>query len=196
MLPGSYTVALLVDGKEVDRKPLEIVMDPEVRLTGEARVAYNRLLTELHELQRRATEEAASPLAALHAEVQKAAPKVDSSAAPAEVKAEFAEFRKAFDAVRVKFGVPVLGGGGGFGGGGFGGGAAVNQQNVLGRLGQAKNSIGSVWETPSAALLAQADAVKAAVPPAIEEARAVLARARTVSQALARHGVTLLAPPE
>jgi photosystem II stability/assembly factor-like uncharacterized protein len=195
VVPGTYTVALLVDGKEVDRKPLEIVMDPEVRLTGDARVAYNRLVTELHELQGRATTEAANPLAALYTEVQKAAPKVDSSSAPADVKADFAAFRKEFDAVRAKFGVPVLGAGGFLGGGGRGG-PGLAPENVLGRLAAVKNSIASVWEVPSEALVAQANAVKTELPAAMAEAAAVLARARTVSQALGRHGVTLLAPPE
>ncbi len=36
-----------MDGKEVARKPLTLVADPQVMLTAEQRVAYNALATEL-----------------------------------------------------------------------------------------------------------------------------------------------------
>ncbi len=190
--PGSYTVALVADGKVLDTKPLRLVMDPLVQLTDRAR--YNALLTDLHDVQRRATD-AARPLAALNTEIGRVAVKVDSSAAPANVKADWAAFRKDFDAVRAKFGVgiPV----GGFGGGGGGGGAAAQAAqaaNVLGRLGNIKGAIMGIWETPSEASVRQANDAKAAVNAAVPEIAPIIARARALSQALSTHGVTLTVP--
>jgi hypothetical protein len=51
VVPGTYTVALLVDGKEVARKPLTLVADPQVQLTAEQRVAYDALAMQLHSAQ-------------------------------------------------------------------------------------------------------------------------------------------------
>ena len=53
--PGTYNVALLVNGTTVDTKPIHIVMDPAVDLTGVERMAYDDMLLSLHELQRRGT---------------------------------------------------------------------------------------------------------------------------------------------
>lgn len=198
-MPGTYMVSMLADGKVLGTpKPLNLVMDPEVQLTGEARARYNALLMELHESQRRGTE-IASQLNMLYAEVRRVSAQVDSGNASVSVKAQFAGLKTALDSVRVKFGVPVLAAGG-FGGGGRGGGAggaaaaAAAQANVLGRLGAIKASIQNVWETPSAALLKQANDARAALTPAMTEASSVLSRARTVSTALNGSGIKMAIP--
>jgi hypothetical protein len=191
VVPGTYTVALLVDGKEVARKPLTLVADPLVTLTAEQRVAYNALAGELHTAQQQGAA-AAAPLAALNAQMRAVAAKVDSSTTlPADVKAEFAQFRKDFDALRAKFGVGVPAIGGPGGGGGFGGGGAANDANVLGRVGQAKSNVLAVWELPSEALRKQADAAKAALAAAVAEANAFMPKARAVSAKLAASGITM-----
>ncbi len=199
VMPGTYMVSMLADGKVLGTpKPLNLVMDPEVQLTGEARARYNALLMELHESQRRGTE-IASQLNMLYAEVRRVSAQVDSGNASVSVKAQFAGLKTALDSVRVKFGVPVLAAGG-FGGGGRGGGAggaaaaAAAQANVLGRLGAIKASIQNVWETPSAALLKQANDARAALTPAMTEASSVLSRARTVSTALNGSGIKMAIP--
>ena len=217
-MPGKYTVALLVEDKVVDSKPLTIVMDPEVTLLGAERTRYNAMIMDLHDAQRRGTE-VASRLAAVNAEMARASAALDSSAAPAAVKANFAAFKKDFDAVRVKFGVgggaggpgaggPGAGGRGagagaaGAAGAGPGGGAAgaaaaqaAAQANALGRVGTVKGAIQGLWEMPSDALVKQATDAKAALTPAITEANAVLARVRALSAALAPHNVKLTVPP-
>ena len=199
VLPGTYSVALMVDGKAVDTKPIKIVMDPAVPLTGLARANYNALVMDLHALQKRGTETAAT-LNQLYSEVTKAAPKMDSSAAPAADKAKLVAFRKEFDAIRAKFGVPTGGGnlaafaaGAAVAGGGRGGGA-VDNSNVLNRVGTVKGAIMGAWETPSAALLKQSADVKVAMPAAINEANAFLAKARSMSQSLGKYNVTMLVP--
>jgi hypothetical protein len=200
-MPGKYSVALLSDDKVIDTKPLTIVMDPEVPLVGADRVKYNALIMDLHDAQRRGTE-VAGKLTALNTEVTRVAAQLDSSSAPADVKASFAAFRKEFDAVRVKFGVGggaggagAGGPGGGRGGGGGGGGGAATQANALGRVGTVKNAIQGVWELPSDALVKQATDAKAALTPAMTEANAVLIKAKTVSDALAKANIKMTLPP-
>jgi photosystem II stability/assembly factor-like uncharacterized protein len=191
VVPGTYTVALLVDGKEVARKSLTLVADPQVMLTAEQRVAYNALANELHAAQQ-AGAAAAAPLAALNSQMRAVAAKVDSSTTlAADVKAEFAQFRKDFDALRAKFGVGVPAIGGPGGGGGFGGGGAANDANVLGRVGQAKSNVLAVWELPSDALRKQADAAKTALAAAVAEANAFLPKARALSAKLAASGIVM-----
>lgn len=198
-MPGTYSVALMVDGKTVETKPIKIVMDPAVPLTGVARASYNVVTMDLHTLQKRGTE-TANALTTLYGEVTKAASKMDSSAAPDADKARFVAFRKEFDTIRAKFGAP-LGGASNLAAfaagaalpGGRGGGAADNA-NVLARVGTVKGAIMGTWETPSAALMKQVAEVKTALPAAIAEANTFLAKARTVSQAIAKYNVTMLVP--
>ena len=190
VLPGTYSVALVVDGKEVMRKPLTLVADPMVTLSAEQRVAYNAKAMELHSAQQ-AGAAAAAPLAALQAQMRTVAAKVDSSTTlSADVKTEWATFRKDFDALRAKFGVGAAPGGG-FGGGGFGGGGAGNDANVLARLGVAKSNLLAVWETPSAALLSQAAAAKSALEAAVAEAEAFVPRLKAMSEKLGAAGIAM-----
>lgn len=170
-------------------KPLTITMDPEVPLTGAARVAYNAAIMDLHEAQRAGTA-VASLLSTLYAEVARVAPQMDSASTPAAAKTDFADFRKAFDVVRVKFGVPpAIGGGFGGGGAAAAAAAAAAQANALGRVAAAKAAIQGVWETPSAAVMKQAADAKAALAAATTEAQTVLTRAKTLSTNLAKSNI-------
>jgi hypothetical protein len=118
---------------------------------------------------------------------------------PADVKAQFAAVQKEWDTVRVKFGVPPGVGGGqggqGGGGGGRGGGAPVNTADIVGRTGNVKGQIMTFYDLPSASLMTQYSDVRLALPKAIVELNAFLAKAAALSQALAKHGVTLTVPP-
>ena len=196
--PGTYTVALMVDGKSVDTKPMKIVMDPEVRMADASRARYNAIVVDLHDLQRRGTEMAAK-LNALHPQMVDAASKVAGSSAPAAAKTQFEALNKDYEALRVKFGVPTPvaapGGFGGGGGGGGRGGGAGDQQNLVARAGAVKNQIMGIWEMPSESLMKQYADIKLALPKAIADAEALLARARTASTTLGRSGVTLTVPP-
>jgi len=192
VLPGTYTVALVVDGKTVESKPLTIVMDPQVQLTAAQRVAYNALATELHSAQQ-AGAAAAAPMTALLAEVRKVVAKMDSTPTLADsVKTQFAAFRKDFDAVRAKLGAgaPVVAFGPGGGGGGGGAGFGANDANVLARLGAVKSGMLGVWESPSESVQRQATSAKAAVEAAVTESKTFMARARAMSALLAANGIT------
>ena len=191
VMPGTYTVALMVDGKEVARKPLTLVADPEVKLTAEQRLAYHTQAMALHSAQVEGSQ-AAQPLAALQAQLSAVSAKVDSSTTlGADVKTEWAQFRKDFDALKVKFGVgaPVFAGG--FGGGGGGGAGAGADANVLARLGTAKSNMLAVWETPSEALVKQAAAARTALDAAVAEAKAFMPRMKAMSDKLAAAGITM-----
>ena len=195
MLPGTYTVALVVDNKTVESKQLTIVMDPQVQFTQAQRVAYNAQATELHSAQQ-AGAAAAAPMTALLADVRKVVAKMDSTPTIADsVKTQFAAFRKDFDAVRAKLGVGAPAGGpAGGGGGGGGAGFGANDANVLARLGAVKSGLLGLWETPSEAVLKQAAAAKAAVNAAVAESKAFMARAKVMSALLAANGITLTVP--
>ncbi|HSA57596.1 MAG TPA: hypothetical protein VLE53_17920 [Gemmatimonadaceae bacterium] len=196
VIPGTYTVSLVVGGTVVDSKPLRIIMDPAVQLADAQRRRYNEIAMDLHEMQRRGTEVAAA-LNALHPQMTDVAGKIAASSAPADVKSQFESLNREYEAVRVKFGVPMGGGaaGGRGGGGGGRGGGGGDPANVLGRAGAVKASILSFWEPPSEALVRQYNEVKAALPRAITEANAVLTRAASVGQALQRHNLSLTVPP-
>ena len=68
-------------------------------------------------------------------------------------------------------------------------------QNLVARAGAVKNGIMGIWEMPSDALMKQYADIKLALPKAIADANALLARARTVSTTLGNSGVTLTVPP-
>ncbi|WP_052574560.1 WD40/YVTN/BNR-like repeat-containing protein [Gemmatimonas aurantiaca] len=189
--PGRYTVALLVDGKEVDSKPLTLVMDPQVQLTADQRTAYDAAAMELHGAQQNAMPTVAT-LTALMGEVNRAATKLDSlPTAPDSVKTQFTAFRRDFDALRAKFGVGAPAAGGPGGGGAAA--AAANEINVLGRVATTKTNVLAVWEVPSEALRGQSRAAREALQVAIREAEGFTARAQRMSAVLASAGVAMAA---
>jgi hypothetical protein len=205
VLPGTYTVALVAGDKTLETKSIQIVMDPAVTLTGAARRRWNDILMDLHDMQRRGTQ-TQTQLSALNTQMQEAASKVQVAPdIPAAVRAQFDALQKQFDAVRVKFGVgasadttaaPAAAGRGGRGGGGRGGGrggagGGGNDANLLDRTSTVKTAIGGIWEVPSDALMKRYTDVKTALPAAIADANAVIARATAMVPTLKRYGIEL-----
>ncbi len=237
VMPASYNVTLVVDGKTIESKPIKIVADPESQLTDVQRKRYNDILMDLHEMQRKGTP-VQQALNTLYPQMTDVAAKLkDSTAVPAAVKTQFDAYNKEFDAIRVKFGVPIVAGGGGRGGGGGGGGAApaggrggaaaagggggaaaagaaaANQENtggfnpammaafgggrnqgLVGQAGALKGQIMSFYELPSDALMKQYNDIKLALPKALIEANAFLAKGTAISDALKKHDITLNVP--
>jgi photosystem II stability/assembly factor-like uncharacterized protein len=203
--PGDYTVSLIANGKVLSTKTMKVVMDPQVQLSGTARVAYDALLNDLHARQQRGTD-VATRLTTLASQIAVVKSKLDSTPSlTAANKTSFAALEQAFDSVRVKFGVqpgrlpgamavpPAAGPGGG--GGGFGAfGGAANTANVLGRLGTVKGAIAGIWETPSSSVQQQATATSRELDVAIAEANRVLASAQTVGRSFTAAGLTLGVP--
>jgi photosystem II stability/assembly factor-like uncharacterized protein len=190
VLPGSYNVALVVEGKTVDTKPLRIVGDPEVLLTEAQRKQLYEMGMELHDLQKRAGE-AAAGVASLNRQLTQLTTEIASkSDVPADVKSAFESLKSETTAMAVK--LPAPGGGGGRGGGG-GGGRGGPDPSVTGRIGQAKNGMmGGMWPT-SMTMKAYTDA-KTDAPKAVSDANALFAKAATVSTSLAKYNLKLEAP--
>jgi hypothetical protein len=186
VLPGTYTVALVVEGKTVDTKPLRVSADPEVLLTDAERKKLFDMAMEIHELQRRGTE-IGNSLAPFNVRMAELTKEFEGRTdLPADVKAMFDAVNKELTALAPKFAAPA----GGRGRGGRGGGAP---ESPLQRAAVAKNAMmGGMWPT-EAALTAYTDA-KAQVPRLFADATALLTRASALSSALAKHNITLAVP--
>jgi len=186
--PGNYTVQLVAGSTVLDAKPLRIVADPAVRLAGAERSRYDAIANELHAMQVRATA-AQSVLNALGRSVTDAGGKV-----PADLKPSWDAFVKDWDAVRRKFGAGGAAAPAAGGGGGGRGGPAPDPENVVNRIATAKAGITAFLETPSASLMKQYNDAKAALPRAIADANAFIAKANAMSATLKAQNVTLTVP--
>ena len=187
VLPGVYTVALVVDGKTIESKPLRVTADPEVALTDLERKKMFDMAMEMHELQRRGTDLAVN-VQTLSRQAADIATALGSRAdVPAEVKASFEAFNKELATLTPKFAAPT----GGRGGGGRGG--APTGDQPLARAAQAKNGLMGGMPATEQTMKAYADA-KAQMPKVAAEANALFAKAATLGPALAKYNLTLTAP--
>ena len=195
VLPGTYNVALMVDGKAAGTKSMRVVLDPANQLSDVQRKRYTDIVMDLHQLQTRGVE-AARAMMPFHTQMTDIAGKIGGMAnVPEAVKTQFAAVQKEWDTVRAKFGVPpAVGPAGGGRGGGFGGGAPVNNTDVVGRAGNVKGQIMAFYDMPSTSLMNQYNDVRLALPRVIAELNTFLAKANGLSQALAKSGVTLTVP--
>jgi len=188
VLPGTYTVALVIDGKTVDSKPLGVAADPEVALTAVQRQQLYDMAMEMHELQRTGTE-VSSALGPLNTRLTELVKEIAGKAdVPADVKVSIEALQKAVAAVVPKFSAAA----GGRGGGG-GGGAAAAAPGVVARIGQAKTGLmGGMW--PTAQTLRTYNEVKAEMPKAVAEANAAFAKAAALATSLGTFNLKLAAP--
>ncbi len=192
VLPGTYNVALVVDGKTVETKTLKIVADPLQQMSDAQRKRYFDMAMDLHAMQKRGSA-MTSALQSIYTQLTDNKAKLD--AAPADVKTALAAFTKDFDAVRPKFGVPPPPApqGGAFGGG-RGGGVPPDPNNVAAKVGTVKGSVLAFSDMPSDTIMKQYADVKLALPKAIAEGNAVIAKASVLAATLKKAGVTLTVP--
>jgi photosystem II stability/assembly factor-like uncharacterized protein len=190
VLAGTYNVALVVNGKTIDSKPLRVMSDPQVVLTDAERKKLFDMAMEVHELQRRATE-AGAGVGSLNTRLPELSKEAQGKTdVPADLKTSIETLQKEVATLAPK--LVLQGGGRGFGGGGGGRGGAAND-NLAARLALAKNGLmGGMWPTETV-MKAYADA-KVDVPKAIAEANSLFARAATLGSALTKHSLTLTAP--
>jgi hypothetical protein len=191
VLPGVYTVALIVDGKTIDTKPVRVLDDPEVALTSVERKKLFDMAMEMQDLQKRGTE-MANALTPLNAKVSELASQVSGNTdIPADVKASFDQLSKELAAAMPKF--VQQGGGRGFGGGGGaggGGGGGRGSENVMTQATQAKTGLmGGMW--PGEQTTRAYNDAKANMPKAIAAANALIAKAQTLSATLTKYNITL-----
>ena len=188
VLPGTYSVALIVDGKTVDTKPLRVAADSEVALTQVERKRLFDMAMEAHDLQRSGAEvnNRLGPLNTSMTELGKeVAGRTDI---PADVKASVETLQKAVAAIVPKFSVTA-----GFGGRGGGGVGAAPSPSVVARLGQAKSGLmGGLW--PTSQTIRTFNEARAEMPKAVVEANAAFAKAAALAATLAKYNLKLTAP--
>ncbi len=185
VIGGVYTVALVVDGKTIESKPLRINEDPEVLLTAVERKRMYDQAMEIHALQPRLTD-ATTAHAALTRQLADATTAIkDQSDVPADVKASVESLTKDVAALAPKLAVPAGGRGGGGGRG--------NTDSLAAKLGQAKNGL-TAGMSPADPTVRAYTEVKAQTPKAIADLNAAIARATTLAATLAKHNVSLTVP--
>lgn len=189
VLPGVYNVALVVDGKTVETRPLRVAADPEVALTQVERRKMFDMAMEMHELQKRGSE-IATGVQALQREANAIAAGIGKrTELPADLKASFEAFNKELMALVPKF---VVAGGRGGGGGGGRGGAPTGDQPMA-RAAQAKNGLMATMPVTEQTTRAYNEA-KAQMPKAVADASALFAKAATLAPQLAKFNLTLTPP--
>ena len=198
VLPGTYNVALVIDGKTVETKAMKVVTDPALQMNAAQQKQYYDMAMELHDLQKRANE-MTNALGPLYTNMLEVAGKISGmSNVPAAVKTQFDTANKEFDGIRVKFGVPpTLAGaaGGGGGGGGRGGGPPPNPADLSATVGTLKSQILTFHDVPSDTLVKRTADLKASLPKAIAEANTFLVtKAMPLSQSLKKYDVALTVP--
>lgn len=202
VLPGTYNVSLVVDGKIVDTKPLRVMDDPEIALTPLERRKLFDMAMEMHELQRVSTE-FATALSSLNTSVTEVAKQIAARTDVAgDVKTSFEAFQKELNTLVTSFAAGGLGARGGAAGGGAaaaaaalagGGRGAGAAPSPIARLNQAKTGLmGGMWPTEQT-MRAYTEA-KTQVPKAFAEANALIAKAASLSKTLATHNLTLKVP--
>jgi photosystem II stability/assembly factor-like uncharacterized protein len=192
VLPGTYNVALIVDGKTIETRPLKVMGDPDIVLTSLERKKMYDMAMEMHELQRRVAE-VANQLIPVNQQLPEIAKTIAGrSDIPADVKTSFEAFNKEMTATVQRFAAGGGGRGGG-GGGGFGGGGTT-EPNPIARVAIAKN--GLMAGMPATASVTQAyNDAKTQAPKAIADAQALATKAAAMSATLAKHNITLKVPP-
>lgn len=188
VLPGTYSVALMVDGKAADTKTMRVMIDPAYQMSDLQRRRYYDTAMDLHEMQRKGLEVATS-LNTLYSQMNELKTKMTN--VPDATKGQFEMTMKELEAIRPKFGVPL--GQAGAPGGGRGGfaGPAPNDPNLVSRAGTVKSRIITFYDNPSDTLVRQYTAVKGELTKALADATAFMTRATSLSQALAKSGITL-----
>ena len=183
VLAGTYTVALVIDGKTEDTKPVHVVEDPEVALTSAERKRMFDMATEMQELLKPVTEAATAQQSLTRQFADIAASLKDRTDVPADVKSSFESLQKDLAAIAPKLAVPQ----------GRGGGRGGENPSVVARIGQAKNGLMGGMPVTEGTTRAYTEA-KSQVPKAIADLNAIIARASTVSTSLARYNLTLTVP--
>ncbi len=170
VLPGKYTVALVVDGKASATASLDVAADPELETSDADRRAIYDTAIALHALQRRVNDAYGVALT-LHEQLEMIKTRMKAGKPSDEVKQAVEAYDKELAAVRPKFGV-------GMGPQDFSAGLPANfMQNVRNRVGGLKGQILASSSLPTTTQLRVRDEVTVAVGKAIDELNVVVAKA-------------------
>lgn len=182
VLPGQYSVALKVDGKEIGTQSFTVQGDPDITIAEADRKAAFDAAMELHQLQKRLNEAADSVgvlnerLRAMQAAVK------DNKDAPAALKTKVEEFGKKFTPVGRSFGI-------GMGNPLETGDFESFQRQLRARIGQLKGGIMASTSRPTETQMRQLPGLRTALEKAIGEANALIGEFPTLAKELAESGV-------
>ncbi|HEY2152131.1 MAG TPA: hypothetical protein VGH34_15090 [Vicinamibacterales bacterium] len=180
-----YNIALMVDGKTVDTKPLRVNDDPEVILTSVERKRQFDMAMEMHALQPPITE-ASAAFVSLTRQMNELAPTIGKrDDVPADVKTALDAFNKELAALAPKLAAPQ----GGRGGGGRGGAT----ESLTAKVGQAKNGLMGGMVVGEATTRAYTE-VKVQTPKTIADLNVVIGKAGTLKAAIAKYDLALTVP--
>jgi hypothetical protein len=187
VIGGLYTVALVVDGKTIDSKPLRVNDDPEVVLTSAERKRQFDMAMEIQTLQPRIND-ASTAFGSLTRQMTDLAKTIaDRSDVPADVKTSFDAFNKELAALAPRLTTPQGGRGGGGGRGG-------PTESLPVKAGQAKNGLMGGMTAGEATIRAYTE-IKSQTPKAIADLNGEIAKAATLSATLSKYNLTLTVPP-
>ena len=184
VLPGDYSVTLAVDGKDANTRSVRVMGDPEIQISDADRHTLFTTLNDLHTLHGTVTRAADALTRAAEQFAQVRTAVRANGDAPAAMKAAVDSMSADMDSLRRR--VTGLGGGGG---GGFGG-----PPNLRNRVGQLKGSIMGATSLPTEVELRQLAEIRPAVPKAVEDVNALIARLPALYRRLAEAGVYPVAP--
>jgi photosystem II stability/assembly factor-like uncharacterized protein len=185
VIGGTYNVALIVDGKTVETKPIKVADDPEVVLTQADRKRQYDMAMEMHALQPRVTD-IGTAFGSLSRQVNELTTTVSTrNDVPADVKSSLEAFKKELDGLAPRLATPQGGRGGGGGRG--------NNESIAAKLGQAKNGFMGGMVAGEQAMRAYTE-VKAQLPKAVSDLNAAIAKATPLSASLAKYNLTLTVP--
>jgi hypothetical protein len=106
VIGGTYNVALVIDGKTIETRPLKVADDPDVVLTSADRKRQYDLAMEMHALQPRVTE-AGTAFGSLNRQVNELTTTAASrSDVPADVKGQLDAFKKELDGLAPRLAIP------------------------------------------------------------------------------------------
>jgi len=187
VLGGVYNIALIVDGKTVETKPLRVTEDPDVVLTQIERKRQYDMAMEVHSWQPRINDAAAA-----HASLTRQVNELSTTAAsrsdvPADVKSSIDSLKSDLAALAPKLTPPPAGRGGG------GGGGRGANDTLLAKVGQAKSGL-MAGMTPGEQTTRAYTEVKNQTPKTITDLNAAITKASALSGRLGPLNLTLTVP--
>jgi photosystem II stability/assembly factor-like uncharacterized protein len=182
VLPGSYQVALKVDGKDVAGGSFNVAGDPEINISDADRRAWFEAAMQLHRLQK-TMNEAAESVAALNERIKSLQQALkDSPEATPAIKSKVEELAKKFVPVGRRFGI---GAANPFETGNF---ERINE-NLRFRIGGLKGSIMSATARPTETQTRMIPEARALLERTIDEANALINSLPALYKELAENGI-------
>jgi photosystem II stability/assembly factor-like uncharacterized protein len=185
VLPGAYSLALSVDGRDVATTSLQVAGDPEIAISDADRKQHFDTLVALHEMHRQAND-AFNAVFTMNEQLNTAKERVKAPGVNDELKKAVDEFDKELAKVKPLLGV------GQQPGGGFDPVAA--QRNVRQRIGQLKGGVMGSTSRPTEVQLRQTSEQRQALLALVGDVNAVIGKAQKLHQELASANLLMEVP--